>query len=81
MEIRVTEADIAEGTRGACRHPIALAVMRHFQPPDKIEVSLDRVYFYTSTIKGPRMLPPEACKFIRDFDSGRLVKPFTFTLD
>jgi hypothetical protein len=62
------------------RCPIALAVMRHFQPPDKIEVALDRVYFYTSTIKGPRLLPPEACKFIRDFDSGRVVKPFTFIL-
>lgn len=60
--------------------PLTEAIMQHFQPTDEINVTLEHVYFHASTLKGSRKLPPEACKFFRDYYSGHKVKPFTFTL-
>lgn len=87
-EIDVTEADIAEAKRliaeGLTKRskccPIALAASRAFGRP--LAATWQCIcQHYTA---GPPKefvidLPPEASRFVLDFDSGRPVAPFSFT--
>ena len=78
ISLDVTEADILEGKRNlADCCPIALAIRRRYPYSSNyvpVEVSCSQ-----ARIKGIWYdLPDEAKSFIRDFDCGRPVKPFTF---
>jgi hypothetical protein len=79
ITIDVTQADIEAGHPLACSAcPIALAAQRAFG---------DRPVIVDSflSIRGQDRLvwsmPSAAYAFIRDFDAGRPVEPFSFTLE
>lgn len=77
LKVRVTKEHISrgcEGDSGDC--PIALAIWEQYKPSN-LDVLYRNVY-----MDGDRyVLPSRAQKFIRNFDGGQNVKPFTFTLD
>lgn len=80
MKITVTREDIRAGKRKSCTScPIALAIRR------KVWARLVRVdNFYIKLWPGnrePRLqaaLPVKAMQFVRSFDAGVPVQPFTF---
>lgn len=80
--IEVTEADIEKGApRDGCGCPLALAISRKLDYP-RCSVALGNAVlhgkgFYSEDIP----LPEEACEFYHDFDYGRPVSPFSFTID
>lgn len=79
MRVRVEHWDIINGRRTAPDHcPVALAVRRQ-SGRSKIAVSS----YSVDLLDGMKdaELPPEARQFVRDFDSGRPVKPFSFELE
>ena len=76
--VEVTQEDIDHGFKSSNSHcPIGLALQRmgykHVSVGKRIWWAADSPDFVSST-----PAPPEACKFIEDFDSGKKVKPFTF---
>jgi hypothetical protein len=74
MTIVVTQHDIDNGIRpSTCFCPIALAVKRAIN--DTCTVGRSYILY-----KGIRALPLEAVEFIALFDSGQVVKPFSFWL-
>ena len=77
LNINVTQNDINKGVKKSCTScPIARAIKR-------LKV-VDTVYVYPFTAyinEQHRGLPVEAWQFIQDFDGGREVKPFKFTLE
>jgi hypothetical protein len=82
--ISVTAEHIAAGQRGDCAFcPVALAVTGAFP-----RVAYLRVYVHEVVIRGAPetvmagvTMPLVAQRFIRDFDAGQPVEPFTFELD
>ena len=79
MLITVTQKDIDLGIRKNCRVcPVALAVYRAINLP--IEVSAFNVCHEGPYGEIIAPLPPEATRFILDFDAGKEVGPFTFDL-
>jgi hypothetical protein len=79
LNIFVTQSDIDEGQPLACSFcPIALAATRAFGGRQVIVDSF-------LSIRGQERLawsmPPAAYTFIREFDAGREVAPFSFTLE
>ena len=78
VTINVTADDIAEGSCGSVMGcPVALAAQRKFGTA--IAVNLLKIY---APKKGWSVMTPEpAWKFIRDFDDGSHVSPFTFTIE
>jgi hypothetical protein len=75
--IEVTRECIAEGVRGSYRYcPVAVALRRAgFRNP----------WVYRDTMRFNRRkmtlkTPPEAVVFIREFDRGMTVEPFSFTI-
>lgn len=79
MKIEVTADDIFMGIAGRCRDcPIARAVCRAAGVP----ASWLAVHSRYAMIDGKRYtLPVEAQAFIRTYDLGREVEPFTFDLE
>ena len=81
--VNVTEKDIEQGRKRNCRHcPIALAIRRKF-PGDSTVVRVDRKIAFIWPTGGSYFatdLPRAARDFVVDFDSGRVVSPFTFNL-
>jgi len=76
VTIEVTAEDIAQGEAFDCGNcPIARAAKRALK---KIcVVNLSTAYWST----GSAPLTKKARAFVKNFDSGRPVQPFTFTLD
>ena len=71
ITINVTEQHIADGVRGddaSC--PINLAVAQ-ILPPDTV------IFFGYS----PKDLPKELCSFMKRFDAGESVSPFSFSIE
>jgi hypothetical protein len=77
MTIHVAQIDIDFGKSNDCEScPIARAIGRVF-PGSEVyvlgdTVTIDKVFY---------SLPPECWGFVCDFDKGRPVFPFSFTLD
>ena len=78
-EIHVTQQDIEQGEAGNCsRCSIALAASRAYG----FAVTVGSVGLHREDAVGRRpigTLPPEAASFIRAFDAGCPVEPFSFT--
>lgn len=75
-KIRVTEDDILRGKKDDCRAcPVALALRRLFPTAEVYnnEVAVQEREW--------RDLPDKVMLFIEEFDGGRPVLPFTFTID
>ena len=76
IRVEVTEEDIAKGEKkDHCYCPLALAFKRAGLKDPIVEN-------YTAEHAGGLIeLPLEACDFVHDFDLGRPVEPFTFTVE
>lgn len=75
IQIDVTAQDIAEGMpRQPTRCALALAGARAFRGP----VSVVGWGIYAGDLAA--LLPREAQHFVSDYDKGRPVQPFSFTL-
>ena len=82
MIIDVTYFDILRGKRtktNAC--PVALAIKRAVNPLWRVSVIPTNVHFYHSISEYNRLIPPEVTEFIKAFDAGRLIAPFSFVLE
>ena len=78
MIIEVTEQHIRHGTRNNCEHcPIALAVNETFNINTAVVSGEDFAIGEGINFK-EYSLPQEARDFIRQFDDGDEVQPFTF---
>lgn len=76
--ITVTADDIAQGEAGNCKAcPIASAMRRELLRG--VEV-LAHTWCFSSGEPTSRRLPTLAVEFIKSFDSGEPVKPFSFTV-
>ena len=76
-KINVTKRDIQLGEKdNALDCPVALAVKRHL-PSRCLQVGSETVTFDCGSI----FLPESAREFIHRFDTGKRVKPFSFTLE
>lgn len=80
--INVTQEDIDEGQMGECYFcPVALAASKMIKGGCWVNETHIRASGDDEQEFILSELPEEACKFIRDFDSGNPVHPFQFTLD
>lgn len=82
MKIKVTQEHIEKGEGcSAYRCPVALAVMDVC--PGGVFIGL-RVCYWSNNNRSDEnrraFLPPKARAFIREFDAGKPVQPFTFEL-
>ena len=84
VTVEVTAEDIAKGLRrNACGCPVALAAQRACPVFEgKLRVIRIGMTFGIGT-RGINdvILPDDAADFVRSFDDGRPVKPFTFTVE
>lgn len=86
IKINVTQDDIEQGKRNCGNHcAIARAVKREIEElvPYDVTPEIGGLFgdFYVSHVGSFDVkLTRKAAKFIRDFDNGRPVKPFSFTL-
>jgi len=80
MLINVTEEDITLGKKGCGdKCPIALAMIKQGCSYPFVEKWRYATY-YAGNKKLTGRLSDSAIQFIRDFDAGRLVLPFSFEL-
>lgn len=80
MNIHVTQEHICEGCRRNCeRCPIARAISEALGEP--VNIGTEFWWRPKEGYRRMRVLPLEACEFIRAFDTHQPVKPFTFNLD
>ena len=84
--VEVTAEDIAKGKREDCEScPIACALLRAAGTPrafiDGNEMAAGDWDGVFPLVEQRVPVPPDAAGFIADFDDGRLVKPFTFTVE
>lgn len=76
MKIKVTRKHIRKGKRGlSFRCPVALALK------EKTKVEWMVGLRYANSRVKLFDLPPVAVDFIRDFDDGKRVEPFSFELE
>lgn len=78
VRIEVTQEDIDKGKHGAMSCPVARATSRAFGY--SVAVWGDYIDVRKTTSKTVFCAPGEVGRFIDAFDSGRTVKPFTFTI-
>jgi hypothetical protein len=84
MKIKVTLKDIEEGFRGSCYDcPVALAFKREVKPTTQIglNVGTERILHREVHEWDTYTLPKKAQTFIKRFDGGKPVKPFTFEIE
>jgi hypothetical protein len=80
--ITVTAEHIAHGVRESCTDcPVALAIMDALPCTDLIAVDGDEVTFGEIADWTEVKFPAEVQLFIKAFDDGEPVEPFSFTLD
>jgi hypothetical protein len=83
IKVSVTAEDIREGTPGdytSC--PVALALRRALGDVSEIEVdNVEAEIFLTNGDSLSLRLPPDAGRFINEFDCQRPVEPFEFELE
>ncbi len=82
VQVNVTADDIKKGERGSCwTCPIGLALVRATDSYRMIRAIYDMAaYGRSSYLWGPIRLPPEASRFIVDFDQGRAALPLSFEI-
>lgn len=82
MTINVTEFDILHGEAGKCFScPISLAIERVFPECKGASVTAGNALIFMKDFHDKRfVLPAEATQFIRAFDHGHPVAPFSFIL-
>jgi hypothetical protein len=79
--IFVTKKDIQYGfKKSECDCPVALALVRGFKLSVDENALVTPEGLYVESI-GWFKLPPSVRIFMKAFDKGTLVKPFSFTLD
>ena len=84
MKIKVTQKDIEEGFRGSCYDcPIARAFKREVKPTSHIQLNVgaERILHREVYSWDSYTLPEKAQTFIKRFDDGKPVKPFTFEIE
>jgi hypothetical protein len=84
MKIKVTLKDIEEGYRGSCYEcPIALAFKREVKPTSQIGLNVGAARILHREVHewDTYTLPKKAQTFIKRFDGGKPVKPFTFEIE
>ena len=84
MKIKVTQKDIEEGYRGSCYDcPIAHAVKREVKPTSHtgLNIGATRILHRNGCSWDTYTLPKKAQTFIKRFDGGKPVKPFTFEIE
>ena len=80
MKIKVTQQDIAKGSRKKCDNcPIARAIKRETKSP--VWVNSNHVDYLVKNELVVHLLPKKAITFIKRFDAGETVKPFTFEIE
>ena len=78
ITIEVTAEDIVNGQRSRCYHdPIALAASRALG----VRTFTGVLHIHAVDGRSSWLLPRIATKFILDFDVGKPVKPFSFTIE
>jgi len=78
--IEVSQERIAEGhPNDPYWCPIALAVRQHFPEADRVDVGSESIDVVLPTHTLTTMLPDLAKEFVRLFDDGEQVGPFSFT--
>lgn len=82
LKISVTERHIENGEKDSCFNcPIALAAREVFPAHSLPEVTLNFLWIkLEDRTERYFTLPEEAKEFVIGFDTGKEVKPFTFTL-
>ena len=83
MKIKVTQKDIEEGYRGSCHDcPVALAFKREVKTAFEIGLSVgaERILHREVHEWDTYTLPKRAQTFIKRFDNGKPVEPFTFEI-
>ncbi len=84
MKIKVTLKDIEEGYRGSCYDcPIALAFRREVKTTSitGLSVGAARILHREAYTWNAYTLPKKAQTFVKRFDDGKPVKPFTFEIE
>ena len=80
MKIEVTQHDIDKGLNNNCfLCPIAHAVKRKMGT-DSVLVYCDRISVMSTVTSYNYKLPKKARTFIKRFDDGKPVEPFTFEI-
>lgn len=78
IRIDVTADDIAKGKpKDWCRCPVSLA-LRRVLPQSSARVPADGLEVFGRQME---RRPPGVARFVRDFDKGRPVAPFSFVID
>lgn len=84
MQIQVKQEHIDKGVQGKCGScPIALAINENLVDGVISNVRYSRVDLVKNEVylAEELWLPPEASRFIRSFDNGEQVQPFSFELE
>ena len=79
MQIDVTIDDTQNGSRLRCFCPIALAMRRVIG--QTVAVNGPSAHWYDGMLRRKVLLPTQAIAFIRRFDVGEAVEPFTFQVE
>jgi len=84
--VEVTAEDIEKGEKEECeRCPIACALLRSAGTArafvDGSEMAAGDWEGMFPEIAQRVPMPPDAAEFVADFDEGRIVEPFTFTVE
>lgn len=81
MHIKVEPKHISQGQRKTINKcPLALAIQTLVHPDCSIRIGKLQVNISDKKKGMTAALPPEAKQFIRDFDKGLIVYPFTLNL-
>lgn len=76
MRIKVTQKHIKKGKVASCGEcPVALAIKERLQSND-VAVFISSVNINVL----PYILTQKAARFVKDFDKGKRVRPFSFNL-
>lgn len=82
VTIEVTEADIQVGQRKNCFDcPIALAVRRAYPEITNPEFNISVGVRHGFVGNARFWMPTEAAEFIKKFDAGETVEPFSFQVE
>lgn len=82
IKIDVTQEDIDSGLRGSCHDcPVARAILGVLAPLNVVLVGTTYISLEKPGCRWTGRSTKKISKFIQQFDSGILVKPFSFSLN
>lgn len=80
--VNVTHSDIDDGTKMSCTGcPVVLGIRRSLGHLGDVRVGNPCVSLWNNGRRYETIVPPEASRFISNFDDGRPVSPFSFSLE